>query len=158
MQYFLKNFEFGKTRMRWKCRATTQGCPYVVTSRLLARKAPLARPVRRLVPLPKKSHDFSGTPLCVPLWAFPLRGRWVLPQAKLGWGGNFRATTQGRPYGFTVFVIIFRDDADIVPYKSGKGKPFPYKQRLPRVLTNSVYRKQTNTRQEFNGFYLTVIW
>ena len=63
MQYFLKNFEFGKTRMRWKFRATTQGRPYVVTNRLLARKAPLARPVRRLVPLPKKSHDFSGTPL-----------------------------------------------------------------------------------------------
>ena len=89
-------------RMRWNFRATTQGRPYIVTSRLLARKAPLARPVRRLVPLPKKSHDFSGTPLGLcdinsalrtwraanrllsPIQAFPLGGRWVLPKAKLG--------------------------------------------------------------------------
>ncbi len=34
--------------------------------------------------------------------------------ARMRW--KCRATTQGRPYGFTVFVIIFRDDVGIVPY------------------------------------------
>ena len=67
MQYFLKNFEFGKTRMRWK----------------------------------------------------------------------YRATTQGRPYGFTVFVIIFRDDVGIVPY----------------VATNRPYNKYFATHHfEFSIF------
>jgi len=87
------------------------GCrPYIVTNRLLARKAPLARPTRRLVPLPKKSHDFSGTPLGL---------------CDINSALQSQRAAGCRPYGFKVFVIIFRDDVGIVPY-TGNDKPFPY--------------------------------
>ncbi len=48
--------------------------------------------------------------------SLPLEGKVGFAAGKTRMRWNFRATTQGRPYGFTVFVIIFRDDVGIVPY------------------------------------------
>ena len=45
---------------------------------------------------------------------------------------TFTGGHTGPPLQFTIiFTLFFRNDEGIVPYKSGKGKPFPYKQRLP---------------------------